>query len=314
MAARVFRPEMDQSRFDGAQIGGDYYRQVAESYLIPQIIERQKQALNVVPDLFRFYQRAYTGRRCSCFSSNETSPSALCIVCFGTGNTGGYQLYGHKTEVYEATAESSAVNVVLDFDQIARPLSFRLVHQAVRGYIDFVLPVSGGINKCTLASLHALTPRGSQVRAACKLFTEPDFTPLSVEAITARLQAAQNTGGIHLRVFLERDAISTASPKFSLLRLRYQTMENDTIRGDIPRSAEGNRSSEFGWFDDVDSKALYLDSTLRSITSEDLFRHVNTGKLWKTFRVNPNAPGGLLTSWDLEIRLVQNTERYIGIP
>jgi hypothetical protein len=314
MPARVFRPEFDQSRFDKGQIGGDYYRQVAESELIPRIIERQKQALNVVPDIFRFYQRAYTGRRCSCFSHLETSPSASCIVCFGTGNTGSYQLHGHRTEVFEATAPSSTVNVVLDFDQVTRPLSFRLLNQATRGYIDFTMAVSGGINVCTLASLHALAPRGTRVQAAVRLFTEPDFTPLSIDAITDRLQQAQTSGGIQLRVILERDAISTSSPKFSLLRVRYQTLEDDTVRADIPRSAEGNRSSEFGFFDDVDTKSMYLDSTLRSVTSEDLFRQVNTGKLWRVFRVNPNAPGGLLTSWDLEIRLVQGTERYASIP
>lgn len=314
MPARVYRPEFDQSRFDNAQIGGDDYRQHAQSVLLPQIIERQKQALNVVPDFFRFYQRAYTGRRCSCWSTIETSPSANCIVCFGTGNTAGYQLYGHKTEVFEATASAGTVNVVLDFDQITRPLSYRLLAQAVRGYIDFVMPVSGGTNICNLVNLHAVAPRGTRVRAGCKLFSEPEFTDLSVEAISTRLQQAQTSGGIHLRIVLERDSISAPSPKFSLLRIRYQTLEDDRVRGDVPRSAEGNRSSEFGWFEDVDTKSLYIDSTLRSVTSEDLFRQMNTGRLWKVFRSNPNAPGGMLTSWDLEIRLVQNSERYALIP
>jgi len=312
--ARVYRPEYDQSRFDSAQIGGDYYRQVAESNLIPQIIERQRQALNVVPEFFRFYQRAYTGRRCSCWSTIETSPAASCVVCFGTGNTGGYQLYGHKTEVFEATAQSSSVNVVIDYDQITRPLSFRLANRAVQGYIDFVMPVSGGINRCTLASVHATAPRGTRVQVGCKLFTEPDFVPLTMEAVTARLQQAQTSGGLHLRVTLERASVSAESPRFALLRIRYQTLEDDKIRGDTPRSAEGNRSSEFGWFEDVDAKSLYIDSTLRSVTSEDLFRHVNTGRLWKCFRCNPNAPGGLLTSWDLEVRMVQDSEKYAAIP
>jgi hypothetical protein len=314
MPARVYRPSFDQSRFDSAQIGGDNYRQLAESVLIPQIIERQKQALNVVPDLFRFYQRAYSGRRCSCWSLTETSPAASCVVCYGTGNTGGYQIWGHKTEVFEATAESSACNVVLDFEQVTRPLSFRLAAKATTGFIDFNMNVSGGMNVCTLASLHAVAPRGTSVRAGVKLHTEPDFTPLTVEAITDRLQAAQTTGGLHLRIYMSRNSISAASPKFSLLRIRYQTLENDVIRGDVPRSAEGNRSSEFGWFEDVDTKTLHLDNTLRSVTSEDLFRQVNTGRLWKCMRITPNAPGGLLTSWDVEIRLVQDSERYASIP
>lgn len=305
---------MDQSRAETAQIGGDYYREVAERTLIPRIIERNKQALNVVPDFFQFYQRAYTGRRCSCFGATETSPSGSCLVCYGTGNTGGFQMYGHRTEVFDATAESAAVNVVLDFDQITRPLSFRLVNCALTGYIDFVLPVSGGVNRCTLASMHAVAPRGTRVRSACRLFTEPTWTPLSVPAVTERLQMAQTTGGLLLRVILERDSISTQSPKFSFLRVRYQTLTDDKVRADIPRSTETNRSSEFGWFEDVATRSMFLDNTLRSVTTEDLFRQVNTGRMWKVFEANPNAPGGLLTSWDLQIRLVQSSEKYANIP
>lgn len=314
MPARTFIPHFDQSRFDQGQVGGDYYREHAERDLIPRIIQRNKQALNVVPDFFYFYQRSYVGKRCSCWSGTETSPSSACLVCFGTGNTGGYQIYGHKTEVFDATSESAAVNVVLDFDEVTRPLHFRLLHQALRGWIDFTLPVSGGLNVCSLVSLHAVAMRGARIRGACKLFSEPSFTPLSVQAVTDRLQQAQTQGGLHLRVMFERDSVSTISPRFSHLRIRYKTLDDDRVRGDIPRSAESNRSSEFGWFDDVETKSLFLDSTLRSVTSEDLFRQVNTGRLFKCFSANPNAPGGQLTSWDVQMRMVQNAERYSNIP
>lgn len=314
MPARTFKPEMDQSRFDSAQIGGDAYREVANRLLIPRIIERNKQVLNVAPVFFRFYQRAYTGRRCSCFSNNETSPASNCLVCFGTGNTAGYQLYGHRTEVFDATAESSAVNVVIDYDCVSRPLAFRLFGGALRGFLDFVLPVNGGMNVCSLASLHATAPRGTRIRSACRLFSEPAFTPLSVQAVTDRLEAAQTTGGLLLRVVLERDSIATTSPRFSFLRIRYRILQDDTIRGDEPRSTEANRTSEYGFFDEVATKSLFLDNTLRSVTTEDLFRHVNSGRLWRVSTVNPNAPGDYLTSWDVDIALVQSSERFASLP
>lgn len=314
MPANTFVPEFDQSRFDRAQIGGDYYREHAVRDLIPRIIERNKQVLNVVPDFFQFYQRAYTGRRCSCWSGIETSPSSACLVCYGTGNTAGYQLFGHQTDVFDATAESSSVNVVMDFDEVTRPIQFRLIHQALRGWIDFTLPVIGGINQCSLASLHAVVHPGSRIRAGVRLFAEADFTPLSTAAVSARLQQAQLTGGLHLRVVLERDSISTPSPRFSHLRTRYQLLLDDKVRGDIPRSENANRSSEFGWFEDIGTSNLFLDGTLRAVTSEDLFRRVETGRLWKVFSANDNAPGGQLTSWDVQIRVVQNTERYANLP
>lgn len=314
MGARIYRPEFDQSRFDPTNIGGDYYRELAERELIPRIVERNKQVLNVVPEFFRFYQRSYTGRRCSCWLSIETSPSTGCLVCFGTGNTAGYQMYGHATEVLDVTSESAAVGVVIDFDQISRPLHFRLLNQALRGFLDFTLPVRGGINRCTLANLHVVAPRGTRVRSAVKLFTEPDFVPLSMQAITDRLQLAQTTGGLHIRVLLERDSISTTSPRFSHLRVRYQTLTDDRVRGDIPRAAEANRTSDFGWYEDISDVTLFLDSTLRSVTTEDLFRHVQTGRLWKVSGNTPNAPAGILTSWDVQMRKVQGSERYANLP
>lgn len=314
MPANTYVPEFDQSRFDRAQIGGNYYREHSVRDLIPRIIERNHQALNVVPDFFYFYQRAYTGRRCSCWSGIETTPSSACLVCFGTGNTAGYQQYGHQTDVFDATSDSASVNVVMDFDEVTRPIQFRLVHQAVRGWIDFTMPVIGGINVCSLASLHAVVHPGSRVRAGVRLFSEPDFTPLSTAAVSSRLQLAQTQGGLHFRVMLERDSISTPSPKFSHLRIKYQLLQDDRIRGDVPRAEATNRTSEFGWFDDIATSNLFLDSTLRAITNEDLFRKLNTGRLWKVFSANDNAPGGQLTSWDVQIRVVQNTERYAAIP
>ena len=314
MGSKTYRPEFDQSRFDNAQTGGDYYRQLAESKLVPQIIERQKQALNVVPEEFLFYQRAYTGRRCSCFGGISTSPSSACLVCFGTGNTAGYQLYGHNTEALDATAPASAMNVVLDFDQVTTPLSFRLLNQVTKGYIDYVLPVSGGVNACSLASLHVVAPRGSRVRAGVKLFTESVFTDLSTDAVTERLAEAQTTGGLHFRIVLERSSICAESPRFQFLRIRYKTLDQDRVRGDVPLSSESNTSSELGWYDSVESKSLYLDNTLRSISSEDLFREMRTGRLFKVEELTPNFVAGLLTSWTCNLRKVQDSERYSFIP
>lgn len=310
----VRNPPFDQSRFDQSQIGGDYYREIAERELIPRIIERNKQVLNVVPEFWQFYQRSMQGRRCSCWSGPETMPSSLCAVCIGTGNTGGYEKYGHHTEVFDVTAESSSVNVVVDYDLITRPLAFRLVRTALKGYVDFTMKATGGLNECSLASLHAVAKRGSAVRAGVKLFSESAFVPLSVAAVTARLAQAQQQGGMHLRVSLERVSQLTPSPRFSFLRIRTKTLKDDRVRADSPRSTSANRTSEFGFYTDRSSKSLFLDNTLRMVTSEDLFRATNTNRLWRIVDVNENAPGGWLTSWDVNIRMVQDSDRFSMIP
>lgn len=310
----VRNPPFDQSRFDQAQIGGDYYREIAERELIPRIIERNKQVLNVVPEFWNFYQRSNTGRRCSCWSGPESMPSSLCGVCFGTGDTGGYQKYGHHTEVFDVTAVSSAINVVIDYDAITRPLAFRLSHKATKGYVDFTMKATGGLNECSLAALHATTKKGSAVRAGVKLFNESTFVPLSMAAVTARLAQAQQQGGLHLRVSLERVSQMTPSPRFSFLRIRTKTLVDDRVKADAPRSSSANRSSEFGFFMDRAAKSLFLDNTLRMITSEDLFRACNTNRLWRIVDLTENAPGGWLTSWDVNVRMVQDSERFSMIP
>ena len=314
MSIRSYRPHFDQSRFDQAQIGGDHYREIAERQLIPQIIERQRQALNVVPDFFNFYQRSYAGRRCSCWSGPESTPSSLCIVCFGTGNTGGYQKYGHITEAMDVTASSAAVGVVVDYDQLTRPLAFRLVDCQTNGFVEFNMPVQGGIDQCTLASVHAVVKRGGMVSVGVKTFAEATFAPLSQATVTERLAAGRATGGLVFRVTLSRTSSKVASPRFSLLRIRYATLTEDRLPADVPRSVNSNRTSEFGYFYDTATKSMYLGPTLRSVTSEDLFRHTSTGKFWRVIDANENAPAGWLTSWDVNVRMVQDTDRYAMIP
>lgn len=313
MSARSFRPEFDQSRHDIAQTGGDYYAEMAQRVLIPRIVERNKQVLNVAPTYFHFYQRASHGRRCSCFSNNETSPSATCLVCFRTGNTAGYQMYGHVTDVFDATARSAAVGIVQDFDTLTRPTQFRLAKCARRGHIDFQWNPVGGTNVCSLVSLHAQAPRGTRVRAECRLFSESAFVPLSQDALSARIGPSQTTGGIHLRVTMERDSISAVSPRFSHLRLRHRVLDDDRIPGDVPAAGAGTRASEFGTFEDVDARPMFIDSRLRAVTNEDLFREVGTGRLWRIYRAKPVAPADILTSWELETRLVVNADFYANI-
>lgn len=314
MPAKVYRPEFDQSEFDSANIGGDYYREVAERILIPRIKERNKQILNVAPDWFQFYQRAYTGRRCSCISGIETSPSSTCLVCYGTGNTDSYQLYGHRTEVFDVTSTSSGVNIEVDYNKITRPLSFCLSPGALRGYVDFQLNVMGGLPKCSLVSMHATAGRGTSLRAGVKLFSEQDFVPLNKVSLEARLAEGQKQGGIPIRVLMTRDSASLQSPRFSHLRVRYQTLDDDKIPGDRPNGPESNRSSEFGNFEDIATRSLFIDSRLRSVTSEDLFRQVNTGRLWKCFSTNPLEVAGQLLSWDIELVIVQQSSRFASLP
>lgn len=313
MPARVYRPP-NQRVADKSQGLYDRGREIAEGILLPRIAERNKQALNVVPNYYHFYQKSSSGRRCSCWEGIETSPSSLCLVCFGTGNTRGYQLWGHIDEVFDVTARFDSVNVVIDYNNITRPLHFILMPGAKRGYVDFLLEVKPNIGVVSNASVHASIKRGAGCAVGVKLLRETEFSSFTRENIAARLAEATTGGGLQVRVVLSRESVSVESPRFSHARIRYQFVENDVIRGDVPRSTEANKSSEFGWFEEFASKNMFLDNTLREITTNDFFRDLRSNRIWKIQMVNPNAPGDQLLSWDVEVRAVMSTERLSFVP
>jgi hypothetical protein len=308
MGVRVNKPEFDQSRFEKSQIGGDYYHEIAGRDLIPRIAERNKQVLNVAYDEFYLFQRGYRGRRCSCWSGSETSPSSTCLICYKTGNTSGYQLYGHQTEVFDVTAPAVLVNVIPDYASVARPIQYLLADKATKGYIDYHVPAVGGINVCSLAELHAVAPAGTRLLVGVKLFSEETYVPLTMDAVTQRLEDAQLEGGFQMRVTFYREGMAMPSPKLSFVRLRFQLFVCDRIRGDIPASAETNKSSEFGWFHSLDEKTLFLDSTVRYISADDIFMHYSTRTLWRTVSVMSKAPMGILLSREVVIELIQGAE------
>ncbi len=314
MSGRVNGPKFDQRVHDKADAHGNYVRDIVERVWLPRIAKRQRAALNVVPDLFRFYQRISHGRLCSCLTAISTSADDTCPVCWGTGTVVGYERYGHRTEIIDATARWTSINVVADYEQPTRPRHLVLDADQTAGFCEALLEVGPNIGKCSLAQIGADRRPGTQITAWVKLLTESEFVPFSADNISARLLNAARQGGLVVRVVMRRPTAGSASPRLGYIRVRVQTLANDIVRADVPRTVQSNRSSEYGFFEDFQTRTFALDDTLRSITTEDFFEQVNTGRRWKLDSVNPNAPGGILTSWDCEAQLVQSSDRFSKVP
>lgn len=315
MPAKLNRPVFDQRTHTRTDAYGDHLRDLATRVLIPRIAAHQRAALNVAPDLFYFYQKINSGRSCSCAAGVESSPAAGCPVCFGAGITGGYEKYGHSTEILDVTSSWASINVGIDYRTTTRPLHFVLSEDtAVRGYVEFNLPLLPNVGKCSLVQVGGKQTAGTQLTSWVKRYDETDFVPLNARNIEDRLAAATPQGGMIVRVVMSRNDLTVPSPRLSHIRIRVQRLDADVIRADVPRTTQSNRSSEFGFFEDYATRNFYLDDTLRAISTEDFFEQVTTQRRWKLGSVNPNAPAGILTSWDCEASLVQATDIQSRVP
>ena len=95
------------------------------------------------------------------------------------------------------------------------------------------------------------------------------------------------------------------SPKFGLFYIRYKRLEDLTVLANIPRTQKSNLLAEMGVTDDWQHQMFFMDSTIRSITTEDFVISVTNGTRWKINVVNESNPEDYLLSWDLDTRLVQ---------
>lgn len=85
MGTRYINPGRLEDRVDTVtDIIGDSAQQLVREVFAPRISKLSRNALNVMPFPFEFFQRVRTGRRCSCFGV-EDDAAAQCHVCFPPG-------------------------------------------------------------------------------------------------------------------------------------------------------------------------------------------------------------------------------------
>jgi len=290
----------------------NYPHEIARDQMVPKIVDRNLDAINVDPHLFHFYQRKQMGRRCSCYNV-ETSPDGLCQVCWGTGIVGGYTKWGTVDHVIDVTAPKvNAVNVLPSFDQQIRPVMFVLANTATSGYIQTRINITS--NSGILDALQIIPhniKQGNKVIAYVKRSTDLTWTELDDPDI---LEGMLDASFLDFRVVLWRASPESEIPFLSHIMLRYRLRENISIKGDIPRVPESQTLAEFGLFDSFSAITIWTANEPSVVTTEDFFHEISTGRRWKIIESNPNTPEGILTSHDLQARLVQRFEAYSRVP
>jgi hypothetical protein len=296
---------------DGSEVLQENHREVAEKQLIPRIIKRNRQAILVDPHHFHYFQRKKQGRRCSCFKI-ETSPDALCQLCFGSGIVGGYEKFGTIGEWFDSTyPRIRAVNVRQNFEAQTRPVMFSLIEGAVLGYVEFDWEIRSSRRKLDLFQVMSRdVGECGQVKALIRSSREDRFVPMTNQSLGERLCEHQAV----IRVELSRKDPSQNHPVLSHVYVRYLLIDDPRVRMDVPRRTESVTLAEYGVFDSFTTITGWITDEVRKIGTEDFFRRIDDGTFWKAIESQSNLPLNQVTSHDIVLRLCQEFESYRKFP
>lgn len=310
MSARGYRPMDDDRVSADTDILGDLPQRHAKEDLIPIIARKSQNASNVDPFYYEYFQRMKTGRRCSCFDV-ESEPSGVCKVCYGTGIVGGYNKRGTRTEVFDVTYPNvRCANTTPDYNNPTRPVFWSLIKSSVYGTLEFDIWLKTNVGIVDVLHIMDYQPQGTEIKYYIKSPSDLDFEELTEKSLGVRL--GQNK--LQFKVTMKRVSPSAPLPKLIGIRMAYRVLPRTEVRVNIPRTEENLTLEELGIIQSFSSKNFWIDTTLRNISTEDWFYNVLDGTRWKVTSVSDNKPMGILTSWDVTCRLVQNFERYAIVP
>lgn len=310
MSAKGYRP-VDSDRITAnTDILDDLPQRHAREDLIPIIAKKSRNASNVTPTYFEFFQRIKTGRRCSCFEV-ETDPSGVCPVCFGSGVVGGYTKRGTKTEVFDVTFPNTAcANTAPDYNVPTRPVYWSLMKTAVFGSIEFEMEIKQNLGILDLLQIKDYAPEGTSISYWVRAPSETDFVVLTESNLQVRLGQRK----LLFRIEMKRASPVSPLPKLVVIRIAYRLAVHTEVRVDIPRTDEALQMEDLGIYQSFNDQTFWIDNTLKNVSNEDWMYNTLDGTRWKITRVSANKPQGLLTSWDLNARLALSYERYQYIP
>lgn len=297
---------------DGSQVLQNNHHEVARDQLVPRIIKRNREAILTDPHWFYYFQRKRTGRRCSCFRI-ETSPDGLCQVCFGTGIVGGYTKFGTTDEWFDSSYPGiRTVNVVQNFAEGTRPVMFTLNSAALQGYVEFDWRIRPSIRHTDL--FQVVTRNLGTVRSTVRAFIQAPSDPQPVSLTNQTIDARLSGFTAVIRVELTRLALSDPPPLLSHVYIRYCLCPETRVRMDIPRVSQSITLAEYGVYDSFTTLSGWITDEVKVVGTEDFFKKVEDGTMWKTIESQPNRPLLQNTSHDLQLRLIQGFERYERFP
>lgn len=310
MSSKAYRPPNNDYVASDTDILDDLPQRRAREELIPIIAKKSRNAVNVTPIYIHYFQRLKTGRRCSCWGI-EDSPSGSCRLCYNVGIVGAYNKRGTKTEVFDVTYPcTSAINISPDYGSPTRPIYWSLNTTSVYGTISFSIPITSNIGMLDTLEILDYQPSGTSIIYEVKTPQELTYTELTETSLEARLL---NTSRLDFQITMTRATPNATVPKLIGIRIAYRTLKIASLRVDIPRVTESLTLEEFGIYESFTTQNFFLDNTLKNASTEDFLINLLDNTRWKITEVKDNKPLGILTSWDLTGRKIQEYEPYAKV-
>jgi hypothetical protein len=305
--SRSFGDPTDQVR--------DVFHQLAKEQLIPQIANRTRNAISVDRREVFFYQRLRSGRRCSCWTGVESSPHSECPICWSTGWAGGFYKWGTHLYSFDPSRQWYGMNVHLT-PQYGVPLWWELEEGKTQGYIEWS-------EEPSLRTYYGLDSQRLEYRKGDGTLTftfklvgvDPTFIPFTTDAFKARILVANGSRFI-FRVSLSRPLSTDDSPKMQQFwfRLLTNSAGPPILYVDMPRRNESNVLAEYGVLETFQPIQMVFSDAIQRINLEDLVVRLHDMTRWKVIESSPNDPLNILTSHDIQVRKVFQTEALWNVP
>lgn len=285
--------------------------ELKEQY-IQQIAIESLQAAKTAREVFLYYRRKRTGRRCSCFTT-ETSPDGFCQICYGAGFVGGWDMHGTRSEWVDVTfPRISMVNVEVNYDDGQRPYCFVLSDGARRGYVEAKIDLVRNIGVVQKIQQTVGAKRmGNNVTTYIRSPSESTYTQLTEAALAARLNQTQ----LYIKSELTRTNTSILSPKLSHVLMRYQLIPDVRMFGDRNLAEESHELGDLGFTDAFSMLSLYVPASFDRLSTDDFLVRQSDQKRFKVVSVERNAVVEILTSTMVRARLLlPKTDSLITFP
>jgi hypothetical protein len=274
-------------------------------WMLPQIAERQKVANNIVPTKFWQYNRLRY-RKCSCYNG-QTDPDANCIGCYGVGYLPGYAPLGYYSVVTLDISDPglSFVNIEPRFGSGMNPVPLQLSENALFGYVESPFY---GIGQ----NLGRMSVRFGGSQTGVLFYYSLDGINWTVlhENTDAQLT---NATKIKFRAELRRNDAQTPAPFVQVLNVRIQVVEDPLISLDVPRWVTNLTGTDAGLIPILNTFQGYANADAK-LEQYSLYVHYDSKRKFRTLGLNPNMPGGVLTSWDIDLALIQPDDPQNRIP
>lgn len=269
-------------------------------WAVPIIGERLKVASEVVPSYFWQYN-FHKNRVCSCYVFQQ-DPDSNCNACFGTGFLPGYIPEGYYSFITLDASDPGLilVNVRPSYTSGRSPHPLELLDTALSGYVESSFMPLGP----NLGSFSNLFFSGTNQGLLFE-FTVDGTSWHTIDTEYHDFLATANK--VKFRCTLSRASLSDDLPYVQVLNVRTQVLDDPLVRLDVPKWVTNLSATDAGLIPILDTFGGFANKDVK-VEQITMWVHRDSKRKFKTLSITPWMPAGIMTSWDLQMRLIQPDE------